>query len=148
MGCGLSTEDKEDTERTLREFASLYKNSDMPHCTIGLAFMQAQSLSNARAFVGSITTNTTDMPGVSKAVGDMCASMQTPYEPIPNFSGSETITIGPFSKQIFKLHVKNKSDYGNCISVYMIALSDALEPLGWKLIGKSDIEMTYAKESR
>ena len=84
--------------------------------------------------LGSITTNTSDMPAALKAIGDMFASPQLPMTPDDEAAtvwGGKTKTIGPFSKQVFK--VAGELEIGD-VEIYKVALIDALEPLGWKLV--------------
>ena len=145
MGGGPSKAEKaqqaEYREAQLSEFASQYTNVDMPH--LELRFWGDGH--------GSITTNTSDLPAVLKALGDMAASLQVPLELKEKNRASKTKTIGPFSQQLFTLGKHDRNDN----YIYLTALADALEPLGWKQAteGHEDpngytIILTFIKEGK
>jgi hypothetical protein len=135
MGGGSSKAESAYKETQLSEFAAQYKNTDMPQLDFKLR----------GDGVGSVTTNTSDMPAVLDAIGNMCASLQVPLElkdKTPAVSGAlgssmKSKTLGPFRKQVFALKNYDRHDH----PIYTVALSDALEPLGWKYNG----DMTFTK---
>ena len=129
--CDSSKAESAYTETQLSEFVAQYKNADMPH--LRLYFHNAGE--------ALITMNTSDMPAALDAIGNMCASLQAPLELKDKLSYIPSVNkvIGPFSRQLFKL--KN-FDYKN-LDMFQVALSDALEPLGWK----ADTESVYSNIS-
>jgi hypothetical protein len=123
---GLTEAEKLHRETQLLEFASQYKNVDMPH--LNLQFYIGNR-------TGLIITNTSDMPAALKALGDMAASLQVPLQSTlkDKMYGFRTQAIGPFSLQCFKLSNVDSLAF----AIYEVALADALEPLGWKQMSRS-----------
>jgi hypothetical protein len=131
-GCSSKAESAY-TETQLSEFAAQYKNADMPQLRICICQPQPGSYAG---YIGKVTTNTSDMPAVLDAIGNMFASLQVPLELKDKLQHIKTKTIGPFSQQAIKLA---KSFDQDASSIYMVALSDALEPLGWKYVSEVQV---------
>jgi hypothetical protein len=134
MGCGPSVAQKAQleaqkahTETQLREFALRYNNADMPSLLVDFGEWRYNNFLSA-------TANTSDMPAASKAIGDMFASLQRPLEPVDTAQQAKRKTIGPFTKQIFQGGGK-EDPWAN--EIYKVALVDALDPLGWKLVSEA-----------
>jgi hypothetical protein len=126
MGGGSSKAESAYKESQLSEFAAQYKNADRPQLRL---FLYGDLGRDFAGSIGKVTTNTSDMPAVLDAIGNMFASLQVPLELKDKLQNFKTKTIGPFSQQVIKLA---KSFEKDAESIYMVALSDALEPLGWK----------------
>jgi hypothetical protein len=136
MGGGSSKAESAYKETQLSEFAAQYKNADMPQLRLCVNH-------NGQMDFGHVITNTSDMPAVLDTIVNMCASMQMPVELKDKGGDYKTQAIGPFSLQVIKFGkaVKSNSNQG----IWKVALSDALEPLGWKYSGAQGAEMTFTK---
>jgi hypothetical protein len=136
MGGGSSKAESAYKETQLSEFAAQYKNADMPQLRLCVNHYDCMNF-------GHVITNTSDMPAVLDTIVNMCASMQMPVE-LKDKSGVaayKTQAIGPFSQQVIKFGKEVKGQQG----IWKVALSDALEPLGWKYSGAQGDEMTFTK---